>query len=112
MRVLRIGVVGDYQPGNETHTATAAAVEHAAASRGWAAEVTWIPTRAVMGAGEAEAEDAPEGAAARTLAGFDALWIAPGSPYQSMRGALAAITYARAPTTCRCSAPAAASSTC
>lgn len=36
-----------------------------------------------------------EGAAEQVLAGFDALWIAPGSPYQSMRGALEAITFAR-----------------
>lgn len=29
------------------------------------------------------------------LTQYDALWCAPGSPYQSMEGALAAIRYAR-----------------
>jgi CTP synthase (UTP-ammonia lyase) len=80
---IRIGVVGDYRHHNETHRATGAAADHAARVRGWRAEVTWIATPRV------------EGAAERTLAGFDALWIAPGSPYQSMRGALEAVTYAR-----------------
>jgi CTP synthase (UTP-ammonia lyase) len=81
--VVRVAVVGDYRDDNETHRATGAAVDHAAEARGWAAEVTWIATPDV------------EGAAARTLARFHALWIAPGSPYQSMQGALDAITYAR-----------------
>ena len=83
MDVIRIGVVGDYRDDNETHRATGAAVGHAADSRGWATEVTWIATPDV------------EGAAAQALAGFHALWIAPGSPYQSMQGALDAVTYAR-----------------
>jgi CTP synthase (UTP-ammonia lyase) len=81
--VLRVAVVGDYRDDNETHRATAAAVDHAAEARGWPAEVTWIATPDV------------EGAAAQTLARFQALWIAPGSPYQSTQGALDAITYAR-----------------
>jgi CTP synthase (UTP-ammonia lyase) len=80
---IGIGVVGDYQHHNETHRAIGAAADHAARVRGWRAEVTWITTPRV------------EGAAEQTLAGFDALWIAPGSPYQSMRGALEAIAYAR-----------------
>jgi CTP synthase (UTP-ammonia lyase) len=81
--VTRIGVIGDYRDGNETHRATTASLEHAARRRGIASEVTWVPTPDV------------EGAAEETLAAFDALLIAPGSPYQSMRGALDAITYAR-----------------
>jgi CTP synthase (UTP-ammonia lyase) len=80
MDVVRIGVVGDYR---ETHLATGAAIEHAAEGRAWTTQVTWIATPDV------------EGKAAQTLAGFDALWIAPGSPYRSMQGALDAITYAR-----------------
>lgn len=81
--MIRIGVVGDYRDDSETHRATDAAVEHAAEGHGWTAEVTWIPTPDL------------EGTAAQTLARFHALWIAPGSPYQSMQGALDAITYAR-----------------
>jgi CTP synthase (UTP-ammonia lyase) len=81
--MIRIGVVGDYRDDSDTHRATDAAVEHAAEGHGWTAEVTWIPTPDL------------EGTAAQTLARFHALWIAPGSPYQSMPGALDAITYAR-----------------
>jgi CTP synthase (UTP-ammonia lyase) len=83
VELLRIGVVGDHQKGNETHRATAAAIDHAARHRAMEAEVTWIATPEI------------EGAADKVLTGFDALWIAPGSPYQSMRGALEAITFAR-----------------
>jgi len=36
-----------------------------------------------------------DGAAEDVLDGFDAVWIAPASPYRSMRGALEAITFAR-----------------
>jgi len=83
VNAIRIGVVGDYNDRNETHRATGAAVDHAANGQGVQAEVTWIATPDV------------EGTAEQTLAGFDALWIAPGSPYRSMHGALDAITYAR-----------------
>src|SRR6266511_6079478 len=61
---IGIGVVGDYRDDNETHRATGAAIQHAAESRGWATEVTWIATPDV------------EGAAVQTLAPFHALWIA------------------------------------
>jgi CTP synthase (UTP-ammonia lyase) len=81
--VIRVGVVGDRDERNETHRATDAAVAHAAEAHGWAAEVTWVPTPDV------------EGSAAGVLAPFHALWIAPGSPYRSMQGALDAVTYAR-----------------
>jgi len=80
---IRIGVVGDYHHQNQTHRATGAAIDHAAQHRGLQVKVTWIATPDV------------EGTAEQALAGFDALWIAPGSPYQSMQGALEAITYAR-----------------
>jgi CTP synthase (UTP-ammonia lyase) len=96
--MIRIGVVGNYRDDSETHRATDAAVEHAAEGQGWTAEVTWIPIPDL------------EGTAAQMLARFHALWIAPGSPYQSMQGALDAITYART-RDIRCLALAAASST-
>ncbi len=81
--MVGIGVIGDYEPRNETHLATAAAVEHASTYQGVSAEVTWISTGRV----EHDGEDA--------LTGFDGLVIAPGSPYRSLLGALAAIQYAR-----------------
>jgi CTP synthase (UTP-ammonia lyase) len=87
---VRIAVVGDYQPSNETHLATDAAVAHAAGERGLAAETTWIATTALA------AEGGGGGGAGAVLAPYDAVWIAPGSPYRSMRGALDAIAHARA----------------
>jgi CTP synthase (UTP-ammonia lyase) len=82
--MIRIGVVGDYQPANETHLSTTAAVQHAAAPAGLAAELTWVGTEQVSDDG-----------AQAALHGFDGLIIAPGSPYQSLDGALAAIEHAR-----------------
>jgi CTP synthase (UTP-ammonia lyase) len=82
--MVRIGVIGDYQPGNETHTSTTAAVQHAADPAGVPAEVTWIGTGQLSGeAGRA------------ALRSSDGLIIAPGSPYRSLDGALAAIEHAR-----------------
>lgn len=73
---MLIGVVGDYNPANETHTTLDGSLAHAGA----AAE--WIPTDAVPSAGELEDR-------------FAGLWIAPASPYRSMEGALSAVTAAR-----------------
>ena len=81
--VLRAAVVGDYDPGNETHRATDAALVHAAAALGTAAIGTWVGTEQVAAGG------------ARELEGFDCLLIAPASPYRSTEGALAAIRHAR-----------------
>ena len=73
---MLIGVVGDYNPANETHTKLDASLAHA----GGAGE--WIPTDAVPSADDLEER-------------FAGLWIAPASPYRSMEGALSAITAAR-----------------
>jgi CTP synthase (UTP-ammonia lyase) len=72
----RIGVVGDYGETRETHRATNAELEAAGV------DFAWVPT---VGIGD------PAG----SLGGFDGLWISPGSPYESMDGALAAIRFAR-----------------
>jgi CTP synthase (UTP-ammonia lyase) len=81
--MLRICVIGDYEPANETHTASTAALQHAAARVGHDVDVDWVPTV------EIASVDSPR------IAGADALLIAPGSPYRNMDGALSAITYAR-----------------
>lgn len=70
----RVAVVGDYDPENETHAATDAALEHAGL------DAEWIPTD------ELELD---------RLTNFDGLWIAPASPYRKMDAALEAIRYAR-----------------
>lgn len=71
-----IGVIGDYQPQNETHAALDASLAHAGA------EWEWVATDAVPGPDE-------------LVRRFDGLWIAPASPYRSMDGALGAVTTAR-----------------
>ena len=83
MAEARIAVIGDYQPGNPTHEAMAPAVEHSCASRGWSAGLEWIPTENAGHVSE------------HRLDGFAGFWIAPGSPYRSMQGALHVIRYAR-----------------
>ncbi len=72
-----IGIVGDYNPANETHRFTDAAL----AGLDPAPRFTWIPTEAV-----------PDEA---DLLMFDGLLIAPASPYRDFRGALRAIRTAR-----------------
>lgn len=74
--MMTIGIVGDYNPQYSLHLAT----ESAFARMG--AEARWIPTPAIH-----------ENLA--VLSGYGGLLITPGSPYQSMAGALDAIRYAR-----------------
>ena len=78
-----LGIVGDYDGTFVPHVRTNEAVQHAAHALGLALDASWIPTA------ECESD------AARRLAGCDAVWISPGSPYRSMRGALAAIRACR-----------------
>lgn len=75
-----IGVIGDFDPGLEPHTAIDTAVQHAADGLGVEAEVRWLDTPDV------ETLD---------LGDFDALWCAPGGPYRSLDGALRGIRFAR-----------------
>ena len=72
---MRIGIVGDYNPAFESHPATTAAIFLAARAIGLTADVEWISTTRVT-------DDA--------LLRCDAIWAAPGSPYRSMDGMLAA----------------------
>ena len=77
-------VIGDFQPGYRPHVATSAAIEHAREALGVEVEFRWVPPTEF---------DSPAGLAqVRRAAG---VWIAPGSPYSSLRGALAAIRVAR-----------------
>lgn len=71
----RVAVVGDYQPANETHTSTDAALGQVGL------EFDWLGTEVVD----------PE----RAVVEYDALWIAPASPYRNMDAALEAIRLAR-----------------
>jgi CTP synthase (UTP-ammonia lyase) len=82
--LLRVGVIGDFNPHLRYHLATNEALYHAAHALSLTVETAWLPT---------ESLDTADGAA--TLQRFDALWCAPASPYKSMRGALKAIQWAR-----------------
>ena len=81
---LQVGIIGDHDPQRPSHAATVDALQHAVQALGLPLEATWLATPTLDGA---EGE--------RLLARYDALWCAPGSPYASMEGALAAIRYAR-----------------
>jgi CTP synthase (UTP-ammonia lyase) len=80
---VTVAIVGDHDPSSVTHRATDASLDHSAAALGVDLAYRWVPT--------------PDLAAnaGRALAGDSAVWIAPGSPYASMQGALEAIRLAR-----------------
>jgi CTP synthase (UTP-ammonia lyase) len=81
----RIGIVGEFQSNFAPHTAIDAAVEHALA-----ADPSRPPT-ALEWVATSDAEDLNK----EELAAYAGWWIAPGSPYRSMNGALRIIRYAR-----------------
>jgi CTP synthase (UTP-ammonia lyase) len=83
MTTLTIGLIGDYRPDVKAHIAIPQAIALAAADLGCKAEGVWRTTP--------EWERVPE----ETIAGYDALWCVPASPYQSMEGALRLIRFAR-----------------
>ena len=79
----RLAIVGEYTPSFAPHAATDAAIEHAGVAIGAVVRADWISTADL-------ADDV-----GRTLAGYDGIWVAPGSPYKSMQGALNAIRFGR-----------------
>jgi CTP synthase (UTP-ammonia lyase) len=81
-RPLRAAVIGDFDETSTTHLATNAALQHAGGALGVRVRTTWLPTA------ELERDLGP-------LADADVLWCAPGSPYRSLRGALAALRHGR-----------------
>jgi CTP synthase (UTP-ammonia lyase) len=80
---VRVGIIGDYNADFLPHQATNAAIQHAADQLNLNAAVEWLSTPLLAH------DPAPQ------LRHFDALWCAPGSPYQSMAGALQGIRFAR-----------------
>ena len=71
-----IAIVGERVPDFPPHVATDAAIAHSAAALGVDVAARWIATD----------EELPE---------VDAIWCAPGSPYRSLDGALAALRLGR-----------------
>jgi CTP synthase (UTP-ammonia lyase) len=81
----RIGIVGEFQPNFAPHSAIAPSIEHAhgADGCGLPVAVEWVTT------------DDAENMTTQELADYAGWWIAPGSPYRSIDGALKVIRHAR-----------------
>jgi len=82
MPMIRIGLVGNFDPTVKAHRAIPTALQLAADSLGCQFESTWIGTDTIDNATD-------------QLADFNAIWCVPASPYKSMEGALMAIRFAR-----------------
>ena len=81
---VRIGMIGDYDPERPAHQAVVTALGHAADYLSVKLDVCWLPTESLL-----------ESECLEILGQFAGLWAAPGSPYQSVDGALRGIQYAR-----------------
>jgi CTP synthase (UTP-ammonia lyase) len=78
-------MIGDYDPVRPAHQAVIAALNHASDCLAVKLNVCWLPTESLL---EPEYQ--------KDLEQYDGLWAAPGSPYQSLEGALRGIQNARA----------------
>ena len=79
-----IAVIGEFDAGYEPHSAISTAVADAQPlSAHDVVEIVWLDTETCNGLTDSDLGD------------FDAFWIAPGSPYKSMDGALRVIRHAR-----------------
>jgi len=81
---ITIGIIGDFNPENETHLKTNSALNDAARSLDREIKIEWLPT-----------PDLESASSEQLLRRCDGLWCSPGSPYQSMEGALTGIKFAR-----------------
>lgn len=82
MNRLNVAVIGDFDGSYAPHRATNSAIHHSASALGLCVSVGWLAT-----------ESLETDLSAVTAA--DALWCAPGSPYRSLLGALAALRFGR-----------------
>jgi CTP synthase (UTP-ammonia lyase) len=85
-KAVSIGMIGDYDPANPAHQAVMAALVHSADYLSIKLDVCWLPTESLLEADHLKVKE---------LERFAGLWAAPGSPYQSLDGALRGIQYAR-----------------
>ena len=76
----KIAVLGERVATNETHAATDAAIRHSSDALGVSTEAQWVRTSLI--------DDT-------LFARYDAIWVAPGSPYEDMSRTLDAIRHAR-----------------
>ena len=82
--MIKIGIIGDFDPQRVYHTATNASLGHAAKALKLELSPEWIPTPTL------EDKRSLDG-----LKSYHGFWCSPGSPYLSMAGALNGIGFAR-----------------
>jgi CTP synthase (UTP-ammonia lyase) len=80
---MRLAIIGDYDDSFEPHRATHEAIAHSSKKFDIRIGYDWVATDTIEARWKA------------ITAEYDAYWIAPGSPYKSMAGALKIIQYAR-----------------
>lgn len=80
---IPIGIIGDFDASRPTHAATDAALLHAAGTLGVEVKPDWLATHELL--------EMPSS----VLESFAGFFVAPGSPYRSVDGALRAIQLAR-----------------
>lgn len=80
---MKIAIIGDFNSSFRPHVATNEEIAHSKQDLGLQVEADWVSTDSIF---------ANFNALIDTYNGF---WIAPGSPYKSMRGALDIIKHAR-----------------
>lgn len=79
----RIAIIGEYTPDFRPHRATNEALAHVLASGHYSLDYHWISTQGIENQFE------------QITAQYQGYWIAPGSPYQDMQGALRIIGHTR-----------------
>jgi CTP synthase (UTP-ammonia lyase) len=92
-QAISVALVGEFMPSLPPHAKTNEAIDQMQSLLGLRISAEWISTCAL------------ETAVGSYLEGFDAFWIAPGSPDKSLIGALNAVRYAREhdlPLLCTC----------
>lgn len=82
--MLRVGLIGDYDPQVKAHTVTLKAIALAAEDLGCEVELRWLQTPSLV---EEDAE--------QRLAECQVFWAIPNTPYESMEGAINGIRFAR-----------------
>lgn len=82
--MVNIGIIGDFDQNRPSHRATNDALNQAANHLSMRVDITWIATQSI-----------PSSEGQGRLEQFAGLWAAPGSPYQSLDGALKGIQFAR-----------------
>lgn len=79
----RVAIVGDFDPEKAAHLAIPKAIQLASNELGFQFEHEWIATPMLNTNADLK------------LKSYQAVWLAPGSPYVSMQGALNSVQYAR-----------------